>query len=81
MVRNTSTDPLVYLSDGTVAKNLFHKMKSDEHDRVEMELASQSELTFECMKAGVSCGIYFSIKGAATGVCQIVQKKLGPFLG
>ncbi|ORU94601.1 MAG: hypothetical protein A6F71_09390 [Cycloclasticus sp. symbiont of Poecilosclerida sp. M] len=62
-------------------QGIFQCLGQAEHSRIEGELSRLPNFQNQCLRNHLSAGTYMAIEGAGKGVCQIVPKMLGPFVG
>lgn len=84
VAQHSGPGSLVMTPNGERVKGLYHKLRHNEHSAIEGALSwFFAALTGEITSNGSanhSAGMYFSIEGAGRGQCEIVPKKIGPFL-
>ena len=65
---------------GTRIKGYYHRLKQNQHSRLEGIFGRYNQWGRACEAAGISAGTYISIEGAGKGNCELISKILGPFL-
>ena len=78
---NGPVQQLVYSLTAVKENGVYHKLKQNEHSRIEAFLSSFTHWLIDIKNNNmVGCGRYYSIEGAGRGQCELVHKYLGPFL-
>lgn len=78
--RNAGRDCLVKNLDGIIQPGIYQMLIQHEHSKIESILSSYSQWSSECVANGVSAGKFYAIEGSGKGLCNIVNKRFGPFL-
>ena len=77
----TTTNTLVYTSNGVRQWGLYHRMLLNDYNNVASVLSTALQTWgSDCRNNGLSCGTLYCITGAGTGNMTIAQHVWGPFI-
>ena len=58
----------------------FHQLRQNEHSKIEANFGRYHIWVTQCETAGLTAGACISIKGSGARRCELISKRLGPFL-